>query len=128
MRSHYTRTNPAAQGQALPLPPEAKARFNTPFFGKKAIGNFAHAWADELTLDRVKEAFDPFECHHYELPEYADKKYGWGVTLLGDSREGPAFYASHGPENQGMTTEQTAPVMPGISGFFRVSNFRRFRN
>lgn len=126
MRSHYTRTNPAAQGQALP--PEAKARFNTPFFGKKAIGNFAHAWADELTLDRVKEAFDPFECYHYELPEYADKKYGWGVTLLGDSREGPAFYASHGPENQGMTTEQTAPVMPGISGFFRVSNFRRFRN
>ena len=126
MRSQYTRTNPAAQGQALP--PEAKARFNTPFFGKKAIGNFTHAWADELTLDRVQEAFDPFECHHYELPEYADKKYGWGVALLGDSREGPAFYASHGPENQGMTTEQTAPVMPGISGFFRVSNFRRFRN
>ena len=126
MRSHYTRTNPAAQGQALP--PEAKARFNTPFFGKKAIGNFTHAWADELTLDRVQEAFDPFECHHYELPEYSDTKYGWGVTLLGDSREGPAFYASHGPENQGMTTEQTAPVMPGISGFFRISNFRRFRN
>lgn len=126
MRSQYTCTNPAAQGQALP--PEAKARFNTPFFGKKAIGNFTHAWADELTLDRVQEAFDPFECHHYELPEYADKKYGWGVALLGDSREGPAFYASHGPENQGMTTEQTAPVMPGISGFFRVSNFRRFRN
>lgn len=57
----------------------------------------------------MQEAFDPFECHHYELPEYADKKYGWGVALLGDSREGPAFYASHGPENQGMTTEQTAP-------------------
>lgn len=120
--------------QSVPKFPRLGKGSDAPFYGKASFGSFLNAWADQDLLDRVHQSLIDPKSESHELPEYADRKYGWGVRLYGSSRDLPGLTVSHPAKERVPQAEPelqpgtVAPSFPGGAGFFSVKAFRRFGN